>query len=275
MKTLTTILKFLLKNILNIFFVSIAIYRLVDISVLSEPQLIIFDVGQGDAILAQQDNFQILVDTGADDSLIYKLPRYVPEKDRNIEVVVLTHSHDDHIQGIYTLLEYYGVDNIYFVPECFESKDFEYIKTHYEDTLKPLASKTVVRYGEIEFEMIYSLNLTCHSNPNDNSVVSKVTINSVITMLMGDAGYEAEDALLSNNLLSRADVLKVGHHCSRTASGDMFLNTVSPAIAICSCGEENKFGHPHSETIEKFVEANVQYLITYQTGDIVFKFKKE
>lgn len=275
MKILTTILKFLIKNSLLIFFTSIAIYRLVNISVLSEPRMVIFNIGQGDAILLQQDNFQILIDTGPDDSLVYDLPQYMPEKDRNIEVVVLTHPHDDHIQGIYTLLEYYKVSNIYFVPECFESNDFKYIKTSYADILKPLTAKTNISYGEIKFEIIYPLNLSCHSDANDDSIVAEVSINGVTAILMGDAGYEAEEYILANGLASKTDILKAGHHCSRTATSDMFLTAVSPRVAICSCGEGNKFGHPHSETIEKFVRANVQYLITYQTGDIVFKFKKE
>ena len=123
--------------------------------------------------------------------------------------------------------------------------------------------------------MIYPLNLGCHSDTNNDSIVAEVSVNGVTTMLMGDAGYEAESYLLSNDLLNQTDILKVGHHCSRTATGDMFLSTVSPTLAICSCEEGNKFGHPHSETIEKLENANVQYLITYQTGNIVFKFKKE
>lgn len=275
MRILITILKFVAKNILVIFFTTISIYRIFTMNSISEPQMVVFNIGQGDAILIQQDRFQILVDTGSDDSLIYELPKYMQDKDRNIEVVVLTHPHDDHIQGIYTLLEYYRVENIYFVSECFESKDFEYIKTYYGDILKPLASNTMINYQSIEFEMIYPLDLGCHSDTNDDSIVARATINGVTTMLMGDAGYEAEGFMLSNGLLSQVDILKVGHHCSRTAAGDMFLRTIFPAIAICSCGEGNKFGHPHSETIEKFKNANVQYLITYQTGNIVFKFKKE
>ncbi len=275
MKAPTTILKFVAKNILLISFVVIAIYRIVIMDSVREAEMIIFDIGQGDAILVQQDNFQILVDTGPDDSLIYELPKYMVEKDRDIEVVVLTHPHDDHIQGIYTLLEYYRVENIYFVSECFESKDFEYIKTKYGDILEPLKSKTDISYDDIKFEMIYPIDLGCHPDSNDDSIVARLTVNGVATMLMGDAGYEAENTLLSNSLLNQVDILKAGHHCSRTATSDMFLRGVSPTVAICSCGEGNKFGHPHSETIEKFESANVQYLITYQAGNIVFKFKKE
>ncbi len=242
-------------------------------NVKSDPEIIIFDVGQGDAILIQQDNFQILIDAGADDTLIYELPKYMPEKDRNIEAIVLTHAHDDHIQGIYTLLDNYRISAIYTTSSCFTSFDFDYTRNHYGKVLLPLASQTTLEYENIFFEMIYPIGLECHEDTNDDSVVAKVNINGVTTMLMGDAGYKAEDYLLSNDLVGQIDIIKVGHHCSRTATSNMFLREARPTLAICSCGEGNSFGHPHDETIEKFENANVQYLITYQTGNIVLKFK--
>lgn len=272
MKTTTTILKFLLNNLLTISLVTIAFYRLSTLSSISQPKMVIFDIGQGDAILIQQDTFQILVDTGPDDALIYGLPEYISEGDRNIEIVVLTHSHDDHIQGMYTLLDSYHVGQIYYQPQCFKSKDFEYVEKNYSNILKPLISQTRIKYGDIDFEMIYPVDVGCHSDVNDDSVIAKVSIKGTTAILMGDAGYDAEDFLLANVLLGQVDILKTGHHCSRTATSDMFLSRIFPAIAICSCGEGNSFGHPHDETIEKFKNATVQYLITYQTGNIVFKF---
>jgi competence protein ComEC len=67
-------------------------------------------------------------------------------------------------------------------------------------------------------------------------------------------------------------ILKAGHHCSRTATSEMFLREIKPHIAICSCGEGNKFGHPDYETIEKFGKHNVQHFITYEVGSVVIKF---
>jgi competence protein ComEC len=89
---------------------------------------------------------------------------------------------------------------------------------------------------------------------------------------MGDAEQGVENKLLKESSLENMYILKAGHHCSRTATSDMFLRAVNPEVAICSYGKGNKFGHPHYETIEKFKKYNVQYLETAKEGDIVIKF---
>jgi competence protein ComEC len=214
----------------------------------------------------------MLVDTGADTSILFELPKYMPANDRTIEVVVLTHSHDDHIQGLFALLNNYKVGMIVYASQCFKSKDFEYIKTNYKDILYDLNEEWKLAYGDISASAIYPIGLNCHQNVNEDSIVLDVKIKDTKILLMGDAGFEAEEYLLKNSLVSQVDILKAGHHCSRTATSDMFLSEIFPSIAICSVGEGNTFGHPHSETIKKFENANVQYLITYQEGNIVFTF---
>lgn len=272
MNHIISILKFLSKNLFTIVFVIIALYRLFFPKDISKPLLVFLNVGQGDATLIQQDHFQILVDTGPDDSLLYELPKYMPENDFTIEVVILTHSHDDHIQGIFSLLNTYKVEKIIYQSQCFVSKDFEYVKANYSRELYDLVSLTTLQYGNITVNAIYPFNSQCFNDLNQDSIVLNATIKETNVLLMGDAGYDAENILLKTNTLQQVDILKAGHHCSRSATSEMFLTTIYPTIAICSCGEENKFGHPHSETIEKFEKQNVQYLITYQTGNIVFKF---
>jgi beta-lactamase superfamily II metal-dependent hydrolase len=216
----------------------------------------------------------MLVDTGPDDSILYELPKYMPENDRTIEVVLLTHSHVDHIQGLFSVLNNYEVKNIIYQSDCFNSEDFEYVKTQYKKILHDMQVPFELKYKDIDITSIYPFDVDCHSDVNQDSIVLNLSIYNTKILLMGDAGMVAEDYLLKNNLISNVDILKAGHHCSRTATSDMFLSTVSPSAAICSCGEDNSFGHPHSETIQKFENQGVQYLITYETGNIVFKFKK-
>jgi competence protein ComEC len=90
---------------------------------------------------------------------------------------------------------------------------------------------------------------------------------------MGDAEVAVERGLLKTHNLENIYVLKAGHHCSKTATSEMFLREIKPHIAICFCGEGNKFGHPDYETIEKFGKHNVQYFITYKVGSVVIKFE--
>lgn len=236
------------------------------------PSLVFLNIGQGDATLIQQDSFQMLVDVGADTSILFELPKYMPSNDRTIEVVVLTHSHDDHIQGIYDILKNYNVGTIVYASQCFESKDWEYIETNYEEILHDLNKDWKLTYGDISASAIYPLHLDCHQNVNEDSIVLDIKIKDTKILLMGDVGYEAEEYLLKNNLVGQVDILKAGHHCSRSATSDMFLSEVFPSIAICSCGTDNTFGHPHSETINILKKYNVQHLVTYQEGNIVFTF---
>lgn len=272
MKPTISILKFLVKNFILTLSIAVALYRLCTMQASATPSLVFLNIGQGDATLIQQDSFQMLVDTGADTSILFELPKYMPANDRTIEVVVLTHSHDDHIQGIYDILKNYNVGTIVYASQCFKSKDFEYVKTNYNDILYDLNEDWKLTYGDISASAIYPIGIGCHSNVNEDSIVLDVKIKDTKVLLMGDAGYEAEEYLLENNLVQQVDILKAGHHCSRTATNDMFLSEIFPSIAICSCGRDNIFGHPHSETIDILKKHNVQHLVTYQEGNIVFTF---
>ena len=236
------------------------------------PSVVFLNIGQGDAILIQQDSFQMLVDVGADTAILYELPKYMPENDRTIEVIVLTHSHDDHIQGLFSILNTYTVGTIVYASQCFKSNDFEYVTTNYKDSLYDLKDSWKLTYGDISASVIYPINLSCHNNVNEDSIVLDVSILDTKILLMGDAGYEAEEYLIANSLVDQVDILKAGHHCSRSATSDMFLSEIFPSIAICSCGKDNAFGHPHSETIDIFKKYNVQHLVTYEEGNIVFTF---
>jgi competence protein ComEC len=134
------------------------------------------------------------------------------------------------------------------------------------------------KYGEIEGEIIYPIlnkdfsKRVQDKNINNESIVTLLNIRGKRILLMGDAEHEVEYKLLKDFSLGNIYILKAGHHCSRTATSDMFLRAVNPEVAICSYGEGNKFGHPHYETIEKFQKHGVQYLETAREGDIVIKF---
>ncbi len=272
MNIITTILKFLSKNFIVILSLAIALYRLFIIPSPIKASLIFLNIGQGDATLIQQDSFQMLVDVGPDDSVLFELPQYMPANDRTIEVIILTHSHDDHIQGLFGILKNYNVGKVIYASQCFESKDFEYVKTNYKDILYDLNEDWKLTYGDITAKAIYPIDVNCHQNVNEDSIVLDVSIKDTRILLMGDAGYEAEEYLLKNNLVSQVDILKAGHHCSRSATSDMFLRRIYPSISICSCGIDNSFGHPHSETINIFKKYTVQYLISHEKGNIVFTF---
>lgn len=236
-----------------------------------DSRVIFLHVGQGDATLVQKGDFQILVDTGPDDSVVYELPKYMSFFDHTIEIVILTHSHDDHTQGIFSILENYDVGSIYISKECFKSADLSYLETNYGSLIKDVSELQELVYEDISLNKIYPVKDECNSNVNNDSLVYELKLPQKKILLMGDAEVEVEEYLIENSLFEDVDILKTGHHCSKSSTSEMFLTTVKPELAICSVGEGNKFGHPHSETLKLLEEYNVQYLITYQEGNIVVK----
>src|SRR5690606_7931059 len=109
-------------------------------------------------------------------------------------------------------------------------------------------------------------------NINNDSLVLDFEYLNRRFLLMGDAEKEVEQILISDQLVSKKyDILKAGHHCSKTSNSETFLKSILPKYAICSVGEGNKFGHPSSETLNTFDSLNVQYLVTYREGNIQIK----
>ncbi len=280
MKNTTTILKigkkFFLENIVNTIFLllTVILFTFSKQSNNSIPEIIFFDIGQGDAILIQQDNFQILIDGGPDDAIVYELAKQLPWYDKNIEIVVLTHPHDDHIRGLLNVLDQYSVEQIFMNRIEYENRAYEYLLTNYQEKIVEVEQGDVFEYKNIYGEILYPFVGKAYQekNINNESVVILLEVDNYRTLLMGDAEQEVENKLIEKYNLEDIYLLKVGHHCSRTSTSDMFLSETNPDIAICSCGEDNKFGHPHYETLEKFQTRDVQYLITYQEGNIVINF---
>ena len=249
------------------------------ITVKHEDKVVFLDVGQGDAILIQNDNLQMLVDGGPDSSILYQLPKYIPLYDREIEYIVLTHPHNDHLVGLLSVLERYDVGEILYYPVCYENENYEYLLQRY-DNVREIGAGDTISLGDIDINVVWpilSTNYdTCvksyNNDLNNDSLVLEFEYLDKKFLLMGDIESDVEEVLVSEGLLSsKYDVLKAGHHCSNSSNSETFLNAVSPSLAICSVGKDNSFGHPGSETLKNLSNSNVQYLITYQEGNIQIK----
>ena len=249
------------------------------ITVKYDDMVVFLDVGQGDAILIQNDNVQLLVDGGPDSKILYQLPKYIPIYDREIEYVVLTHPHDDHLVGLLSVLERYTVGEILYYPVCYENDNYKYILQTYENVREVGAGETI-RVGDIDINILwpklessYSSCVKQYNNDlNNDSLILEFEYLNKKFLLMGDIESDVEQVLTSEKIVSKGyDILKAGHHCSNSSSSETFINTVSPSLVVCSVGKENSFGHPSSETLKIFLNKNVQYLITYEEGNIQIK----
>ena len=282
MNSTTTILKkirhILSVYLLDIIFVSCTLaYPLwQEKTYASNPEIIFLNVGQGDSILVQQGRYQMLIDVGPDDSVIFSLSKYMPWYDRDIDILVLTHPHEDHIGGMYSVLEKYNVKKIYYNPVDYDNAGYRFLLQNYSDILIPVSSGDNVRIDDIFGIVIYPFKKDTlqeqSQNINNDSIVMLLYINEKKILLMGDAEQEVEEKIIDLSFLNNVFILKAGHHCSKSSSSDEFVKKISPEIAVCCCGRDNKFGHPSRETLEKFEKYGIKYFVTYESGDIKYVF---
>lgn len=300
---------------------------------LSDGRLHVYalDVGQGDALLIRtpSDEF-ILVDGGPNDAVLNELADVMPFYRRDIALVILTHPHADHVDGLVEVVRRYeverslitGIDYSYPGYRAFldavaergvtvdfaDGEDMVFggsggvsaaggagggVSDAGDDVVT--TGGTVGGAGGVTLDFVYplsSLQGRTFTNINNSSIVFRLIYGKTVFLFEGDCELECEEKMLAGAsddggvALSadtgaggnggaghadlRADVLKVGHHGSRTASSEAFLDAVAPDYAMITCGEDNSFKHPHPETVEKLQERGVRIFRTDIDGRVEF-----
>ena len=265
-KKLTVISSILLILILIIFFLSIGP---------SSAELVFFNVGQGDAaLLRTADDKIVLFDGGPDNLILQGLGKYLPFYQRKIDYIIVSHYHDDHLTGLIELLNKYKIKNV--LVTAHQPDDFLY-QVWADKLLAKNIKPTVVKAGDsfvasdgLSWQVI--LADSEHEDYNENSLVIRLTYHNKSFLLTGDLGKVGEDKILSAGLAIDADYLKVGHHGSKYSSSAEFLEVVSPEICIIQSGKDNKFGHPHLETLKRLSAVGCQIMNTQDLGTISFNF---
>lgn len=233
-----------------------------------------FDVGQGDSILIETpDHHQILVDGGPSQEVLSKLGQVMPPWDRSIDAIVLTHPHKDHVAGLVSVLERYDVAAVYdggALSHTGEMDAFESDTVAESAAPNHLVAGERFVYGDVTLDVLAPTRLidgAYPKDPNEASVVLLLTYRDTTVLLMGDAPDDVERDILPS--VGDVDVLKIGHHGSRTSSSVEFLDDVTPEFAIISCGIDNSYGHPHPATIQRLDDRNVRVERTDLDGDIL------
>lgn len=230
------------------------------------------DVGQGDSILVQVNNKNLLIDAGPNDSTD-KLISYLDKQNiKKLDYVVATHPHEDHIGGMDVVVDKYDIGEFYAPKKTANTRTFEsMVKALKDKNLKITPAKAGISLdlGEnVKCEML-APNSTTYEEVNNYSAVIKITYGSSKFLFTGDAEKLSEEEILNKNYDVSADVLKVGHHGSSTSSSKAFLDKVSPKIAVISLGENNDYGHPHRETTNELKKRNIQVYRTDVDGSVV------
>jgi competence protein ComEC len=280
-KIITSICKktfsWFLNNIVLVIFLLIGIFLNYQ-AIEYKPRVIVLDVGQGDSILLlDSSGKKILIDGGGGDYVVYSISNYLHPRDRIIDMIILTHPHEDHLSGIIDILERYEVKEVLYYPACYNFSLYMHF-LYLNENIVIVENDFFFEGDSFSLKLLFPLEEVVEEcvdfqNVNNASIVTKLVSDSGSMLLAGDAEHEVEDWLMSNYSREElsVDVLKTGHHCSKTASSQKFLEYIQPSYAICSVGENNKFGHPHKEVIKNFEKLNIKYDLTYEVGDIVFE----
>ena len=235
------------------------------------------DVGQGSSVLIQTPYGQnILIDGGdVDAKVLRQLPLFMPFYDRRIDLVILTHPHDDHVGGLVPVLKRYRVGNILYTGVTHSAPAYlEFLQTIKERHI-PLTiierPQTITLGDDLKLEILYPLTSFLQkdvSNLNNTSIVTLLTYKQKKFLFMGDAETEVEEVLAASPLPMGegvggegvgADVLLAGHHGSDTSSTEDFLNTVKPRYAVIPVGVDNDFGHPSLRVLRRFDRMEILY----------------
>lgn len=242
----------------------------------SQTEVNFLDIGQGDAILIVTPQLKtILIDGGPGETVLEELGDILPFFVRDIDLMILTHPHRDHIEGLVEVLKRYEVHQLLlsgdeygstlyseFLKVAREKEETDGLQIYFAESENDFKIETGSNY--LFLDVIYPIGSIAgktYENTNNASVVIKMSAPGGRTFLFtGDCEIECEEEILQNYPQGKldSDILKIGHHGSRTSTSQTFLDAVSPEIAVIQSGTDNQFDHPHPETLEKLKNANVK-----------------
>ncbi len=232
------------------------------------------DVGQGDAIYIEAENGnRMLIDSGATATVLRELGRFMRPGERTLDVVVATHPDLDHIGGLPDVFERYDV-GLFLEPGVKDEGD-DYralVDAVREEGLQPVEARAgqVLALDEgVYLEILFPDRDVSALEANSGSIVGRLVCGNDSFLLTGDSPEAIEEYLVGARASLKSDVLKLGHHGSRTSSSDSFLDAVAPTTAIVSAGCDNRYGHPHSEVLERLAARGVAVCSTCAEGTVM------
>lgn len=248
----------------------------------NEPQMAkvhMLNIGQGDSFLVETENgAQILIDGGRDATVLSELGKVMSFSDKKIDVVVATHPDADHIGGLVDVINRYKV-GLFLTGDVYSDTDL------YKSLLKSLKDKKVpsyfVRAGmklELNTEKSESFSIlfpdrdTHNFETNTASVVGRLQLGKRSILFTGDSPISIEKYLVNKNSKDLdVDILKLGHHGSKTSTSKEYLRATSPDLALISAGVNNTYGHPNKEVLNLLKSFNIPYISTQISGTVTLE----
>lgn len=261
--------------------------------------IIACDVGQGDAILIQHRETQILIDGGPNSSVLTCLGKYMPPWDRKVELVVLTHAQADHLTGLIDVFRQYSVANFLTSGVANSTQGYQVLKDlilHSQAQIISARAGSQIKMGLIHLDVLWptqafidattddggqskpgelsrnsALEISARGDLNFYSVVLGLNVNKFWALFTGDIDPTHIDSLLEANTVRIMDYIKVPHHGSKNGLTQKLIDSIKPSVAVISVGKNNKYGHPDQEVIDMLTSNKITIKRTDDVGDIIYE----
>ncbi|MFV0313771.1 MAG: stalk domain-containing protein [Anaerotignum sp.] len=227
------------------------------------------DVGQADAILIDNQDFEVLIDAGNNKDGQTVVSYLKPYLDGPLDLVIGTHPDADHIGGLDDVLNAYNVSKIIDSGDAKDTKTYE----DYWTAVKSEPNCDIVFDENLTIDLGNNATLTIietgdgYEDSNNNSVVAELNYGDISLLLTGDMENSAEQASLSK--FHKVNVLKAGHHGSATSSSQNTLNILQPDYVVISAGTNNSYGHPHQAVLQRYLDSGATVYGTFRSGTII------
>ena len=236
------------------------------------------DVGQGDAIyIRTPDEIDILIDGGPDKTILSQLGSVMPYWDREIDVMILSHPHSDHVSGLVEVLRRYEVKQIYYTGVLHTAPDYlawlEEIKKQ-QIPISIVSSRFNINLGEeTELQFLWTQESLINKKVielNNASIVNKLVFGDVSFLLTGDIEEEVERDLIESGLDLSSTIMKAPHHGSKSSNTEDFIKAVNPQQVVIQCGEDNSFHHPHGRVLNRYERGEIEIFRNDLDGRVSF-----
>jgi competence protein ComEC len=230
------------------------------------------DVGQGDAVLIEADDEVMMIDAGGNDQEVVLIDMLVKMGIEEIDILVGTHPHEDHIGGMDRVIERFETGKIFMPNVTHTTATFRSVMQSIKNSglkISDSAAGSSHNLGSATWEII-APNSGEYEDLNNYSIVIRLVYEGTAFLFTGDCEIESEAEMLDAGWGLDADVLKISHHGSSSSNSKEFLEAVSPEYGVICVGEDNPYGHPHQEVLERLDESDIRIYRTDMDGTVVF-----
>lgn len=235
------------------------------------------NVGQGDSFLVETPNgVQMLIDGGRDATVLSELSKVMKWNDKKIDVVVATHPDADHIGGLVDVIKRYNVELFLTSDVVAETQVY---KSLVDNVLQKKIPAYFVRQGmnlnladQTSFAILFPDRNTHTWETNTASIVGRLQTGDRSVLFTGDSPISVEEYLVKTIPKELdVDILKLGHHGSKTSTSPEYLKATTPSLALISAGVNNSYGHPHKEVLDLLEQFNIPYISTQTSGTVTLE----